>query len=660
MGAHHARAIQAHLRSKLVAIFDPQVGAGGARALSPDAVAYTDAAVLLREATPDLVHVCTPPASHASLARLVIEHGASVYVEKPFTLTAAEADEILALAAARGVRVCSGHQYLFEEPAIRLREHLARIGHVVHVESYFSFRKVRRNLSFVDQAIDILPHPIYLLVDVLGLAAPGEPIRLEGTQANADGDVRALVRAGSVTGVLIVTLHGRPVDHYLKVVGTNGCLIADFVRGSLTCLDGPGAGFLPLITLPFSQARQMRRGAARGLWNRIAGGGSSYPGLTTLVRAFHHALLDGTPSPTPPDCIRATVEMCELVGERLVDAERARQLNDQATLESAERTLAATRPNASTVLVTGATGFLGKRVVHELRGAGWPVRAIGRRVPAPADREPGVCYIAADLGGEVSCELLDGVGVVVHCAASSDAGQGAHERGTIGATRKIAEAAAAAGVRRFVHISSLAVLMPGATQRGPLNEKTPVDRGNLARGPYVWAKAEAEAIVDGFAATGRLDVRIIRPGPIVDFAAFDPPGRLGRDLGSLFIAVGSPRSRLSVVDVGTVARVICGYVESFDSAPTLVNLIEPDAPTRRYLLQCTLAARPWLRTLWFPSWLMAIASPTAILAQRLLLKSKSPVNVGAAFASEKYDASRARELLVQLVQRGHRSNGAGA
>jgi nucleoside-diphosphate-sugar epimerase len=300
------------------------------------------------------------------------------------------------------------------------------------------------------------------------------------------------------------------------------------------------------------------------------------------------------------------------------------------------------------VLVTGATGFLGRRVVEELRMAGWPVRAVGRRVPVPADRAPGVNYVAVDLGEGVPRGLLDGVGIVVHCAASSEGGKAAHERGTVGATRNIAEAAAAAGIRRFVHVSSLAVLKTGATVRGPLNEETPVDRGNLARGPYVWAKAEAEAIVNDLAESGRLDVRVIRPGPIIDFAAFDPPGRLGRDLGSLFVAVGSPSNRMSVVDVGTVARVICAYVESFEDAPALVNLIEPDAPTRGDLLRRTLAVRPWLKTVWFPNWLMAIASPMAVVAQRVLLKSKSPMNVAATFASEKYDSSMARSLLEDL------------
>jgi len=450
-------------------------------------------------------------------------------------------------------------------------------------------------------------------------------------------------------GVLIVTLQGRPVDHYLKVVGTNGCLIADFVRGSFTRLDGPGAGLLPLLTLPFRQARQMRRGAWKGVWNRFFGG-SSYPGLTTLAREYHAALLDGKPSPTSADGILATVELCEAIGEQLAEVELEKHHADLIALDAAERSAPDLRPGAATILLTGATGLLGRRVALDLRAAGWPVRALVRREPPPGDRVPGIAYVRGEIAGNIPDGVFENVGVVVHCAACTEGGKAAHERGTVVATRNLANAAAAAGVRRFVHISSLGVLKPAGGRRA-LNEATPVDSGNLGRGPYVWAKAEAEAIVNGLAASNRLDVRIIRPGPIVDFNAFDPPGRLGRDLGSLFVAVGSPRAKLSIVDVGTLSRVIVGYVESFDGAPAVVNLVEPDAPTRGDLVRRTLEVRPYLRTVWFPSWLMAIASPMAVIAQRVLLKSKSPINVGAAFATERYDATAARQVLARPVTR---------
>ena len=82
-----------------------------------------------------------------------------------------------------------------------------------------------------------------------------------------------------------------------------------------------------------------------------------------------------------------------------------------------------------------------------------------------------------------------------------------------------------------------------------LREDSVVDRGNLSRGPYVWAKAEAECQALERASAGHVDVRTIRLGPLVDFSDYTPPGRLGRDVARLFVAMGSRGNPLPVCDV---------------------------------------------------------------------------------------------------------------
>jgi len=63
---------------------------------------FQDATEMLRAVKPDAVHITTPPQSHFALAKLCLEAGSHVYLEKPFTVTAPEADEIIRLAEARG------------------------------------------------------------------------------------------------------------------------------------------------------------------------------------------------------------------------------------------------------------------------------------------------------------------------------------------------------------------------------------------------------------------------------------------------------------------------------------------------------------------------------------------------------------------------------
>ena len=92
------------------------------------------------------MHIVTPPHTHGPLARAALEAGAHVYVEKPFTLTRAEAEEIVAFAAEKGRQICAGHQCLFDVPGRKVHEVAPQIGRIVHVESFFSFRTARRGI----------------------------------------------------------------------------------------------------------------------------------------------------------------------------------------------------------------------------------------------------------------------------------------------------------------------------------------------------------------------------------------------------------------------------------------------------------------------------------------------------------------------------------
>ena len=86
---------------------------------------YSDVAEMLDRDRPDVVHITTPAQTHFALGKLCLEHGAHVYLEKPFTLTLGEAEEILDLAQAKGRLMTVGHNLQFEPSAIRMRELVA-------------------------------------------------------------------------------------------------------------------------------------------------------------------------------------------------------------------------------------------------------------------------------------------------------------------------------------------------------------------------------------------------------------------------------------------------------------------------------------------------------------------------------------------------------
>ena len=70
---------------------------------------FDDVEEMLRATSPDVVHVTTPPQSHHALGLQCLDAGSHVYLEKPFTVTAAEAESLIELAQRRGLSLTAGH-----------------------------------------------------------------------------------------------------------------------------------------------------------------------------------------------------------------------------------------------------------------------------------------------------------------------------------------------------------------------------------------------------------------------------------------------------------------------------------------------------------------------------------------------------------------------
>jgi len=83
---------------------------------------YNDAAEMIAREQPDVVDICTPPATHAKIAAMAMDHGCHMLIEKPMALTIGDCDAIAQGARQRGVQVCVAHTGLFYEPFIRGRE----------------------------------------------------------------------------------------------------------------------------------------------------------------------------------------------------------------------------------------------------------------------------------------------------------------------------------------------------------------------------------------------------------------------------------------------------------------------------------------------------------------------------------------------------------
>lgn len=160
----------------------------------------------------------------------------------------------------------------------------------------------------------------------------------------------------------------------------------------------------------------------------------------------------------------------------------------------------------SRVLVTGATGFVGRGVVPRLRQAGHTVRAAVRGGPPPPHLAEAEVVHVPEVGPETdwSAALRD-VDAVVHLAGrvhvmreTAPDPLAEFRRTNVAGSARLAEAAAAAGVRRFVFVSSAKVGGEATPPGSALDERAPP----APEGPYARSKAEAEeALAAAFAGT---------------------------------------------------------------------------------------------------------------------------------------------------------------
>jgi nucleoside-diphosphate-sugar epimerase len=205
-----------------------------------------------------------------------------------------------------------------------------------------------------------------------------------------------------------------------------------------------------------------------------------------------------------------------------------------------------------TIAVTGGTGFVGSRFVDIATAAGHRVRALTRKPQRPLH---GVDWVDGSLAdGDSLRQLVMGCSSVVHIAGVINARdkEGFH-RGNVDGTLAMLAASTAAGITRFVHVSSLAAREPKLSLYGA-------------------SKAKSEELVE----RSGLDWVSVRPP-----AVYGPGDRETLELfrmAKLRLMLLPPRGRLSVIHVDDLSRLLLALVED-DSPSQLV--FEPDDARER-------------------------------------------------------------------------------
>ena len=337
-----------------------------------------------------------------------------------------------------------------------------------------------------------------------------------------------------------------------------------------------------------------------------------------------------------------------------------------------------TGPAPRTVLVTGATGFLGRHVVAAAVRAGHTVRAMVRPGTDPGalpwGPHPRLETVQADLRARRGLgAAVSGCDVVVHLAATKSGDFASRFAGTVVATENLLAAMDEAGATRLVHCSTFSVYRSaGVPVGGVFDETAPLEDDPLRRDPYAQVKLVQEELVRRWAAVDARQLTVLRPGLIYG------PGELWHALlgveilPSLWLRAGW-RTTLPMAWVENVADAFTCALGHDPLPPVTVNIVDDRLPTVGAYVRAVrpLVERPpRLVLLGYPLTRALVRAVDAVnhaaLGGRLKLPGGlSPLPFEARFRPMRYTNERAREALgwaprVQLPEAVERAGAAAA
>ena len=327
---------------------------------------YTDVAAMLGGAKPDAVHITTPPQSHHALARQCLEAGVHVYLEKPFTVTAEEAEDLVRVAQRCGRLIVAGHNYQFSFEMLRMRALLDAGwlgGRPVHIESYWSY-----DLGDVSYVGPLLGDPLHwvrrlpggLLHNLVshGFARIAEFLdddvpwihasahQSDALRAMGGGEVRDELRVQmrdrrGTTATFCFSTQIRPGLNVLRVHGPKNSITVDLASGSTVAHRGRSFKSYLTYLLPSLVAARAHLGIA---WKNLLGIARREiyqdAGMKELIERFHAAAMGGGEPPVPYREVLLTARLMDTVFEQ-IGVERQTALHAMETSAGSALTKAA-------------------------------------------------------------------------------------------------------------------------------------------------------------------------------------------------------------------------------------------------------------------------------------------------------------------------------
>ena len=483
----------------------------------------------------ELVHLTVPPSLHVPLARQALDLGLGVFLEKPLALAAADARELVARARELNLPLAVNHNNVFHPAFVRLTERLnaGEIGKLQHVRVCLSVPL--RQLDAGDYThwmfrapghivFEQATHPLSQIEHLVGSVENVETTLL-GTRELHPGQTfhdRWLIAAQGERGTAELYLaFGQPFTRStVEVLGTDGSLEADLTANSLVVeRKTQTLDFWNTFLAGRRRASETARDSRLGVWNWslfTLGIGprrdAFFVGMRDSIRAFHAALHGNTKPPGSGEEANRVADWCDAVASTVsMEPSDTPQVPDPGPAREGE------------IVLTGATGFIGRQVVQRLLKEGQPVTAITRRLHSlpPEILEPALDgrlrLFEATLDDEPGLQAaLEGAQVCLHLATGGGDNWETVQEAMVQRSRRLAELCAEAKVQRFIYVSSVAALYAGPDAGVPeIDDAYPTDPRPESRPIYARGKIAAEQTLREFGRRSAMEMVIARPGVVM-------------------------------------------------------------------------------------------------------------------------------------------------
>ena len=357
----HALQLQRVKNCEIVGVFDREPLM--ARQLCdrfPVKECFTDLTQLLSEAKPDVIHITTPPESHFTIAKLCLDWGSHVYVEKPFTIYEHEARKLIDLANEKGLKITAGHDDQFSHVARRMRS-LVQSGYLgdgpVHMDSYFCYKIGRSGyagalLGDPNHWVRRLPGKLLQNIISHGVARIAEFLSGDSPEVIAHGFVSPLLRSmgeseiidelrviiseqAGTTAYFTFSSQMRPDIHEFRIYGNKNGLVVDQDTETLIKLRGDGyKSYLQIFAPPVIMARQHLGNLKVNLGKFLARDFHMKSGMKYLIEAFYRSIVEDTPVPIPYREILLTAKIMDAIFAQLAAKQSQMQTSSTVALHS--------------------------------------------------------------------------------------------------------------------------------------------------------------------------------------------------------------------------------------------------------------------------------------------------------------------------------------